>query len=367
LLGDCWIVRLGCDERLHLGSLLGREVDHYTARLAEGAQRAFVAVPQGRPVVLYNLQTTLVDNMQKKQVNLTFPEIDPGRINPNTSQYFWWDLPRTPGVFRFVQFWDEDYTIAVTPRGEKQLTEHLVLRGTTEGLHFAVELAREGRQKPFLSCEGTFAWPSPEHPDEQMAPPCSSVMFLPKDVQDRLRNGLSRVQGPDGAVTIMKLPENPITSHPERRPVNRRLTDWQKNTLIGELRPYAGSRLLVLSTQQSEPLRYARDYRETFAAAGWLVTGPEAAPIGGGQIIDVQVSGSGSDFASPRRELTALVKALKDAGVKSKNGPVCDPNVSKDIIVLWVGVQSPDEISPDMFPGYEFPPRAIRRIPQPHH
>jgi hypothetical protein len=77
------------------------------------------------------------------------------------------------------------------------------------------------------------------------------------------------------------------------------------------------------------------------------VTGPQPAPSVGRQIIDVQLSGSASDFGSPRNELTALVKALSDAGVKCKRGSQSDPYVRNDEIILGVGVQSPDEISPD--------------------
>jgi hypothetical protein len=50
----------------------------------------------------------LVDNVQGKQVSLTFPEIHSGQIGANTAQYFWWQVARNSGEFRFLKFWDED-------------------------------------------------------------------------------------------------------------------------------------------------------------------------------------------------------------------------------------------------------------------
>jgi hypothetical protein len=60
---------------------------------------------------------------------------------------------------------------------------------------------------------------------------------------------------------------------------------------------------------------------------------------------DIQLSIKGSAFGHESKDILDVRDAFKNAGIKGSSGFVCDPSITSDAIVLWVGVKSPDEIA----------------------
>jgi hypothetical protein len=87
-----------------------------------------------------------------------------------------------------------------------------------------------------------------------------------------------------------------------------------------------------------------------FRISQWKVKEPIAAPKVQQTVTDIQLSTKGSDFGHERKEILDVRDAFKNAGIKGADRIVCDPSITSDTIVLWVGVKSPDEMPSGLQP-----------------
>ncbi len=150
-------------------------------------------------------------------------------------------------------------------------------------------------------------------------------------------------------------PLPPIVSDPQK------LTDWQKAQLESVLVKYPHQKILVLVSGSGNTWRYAKQFIGLFRKYKWNVRGPKKAPlVGSRKIADVQLS-SGDEFAHEGPEIVAFQQALKDARIKSPSTTFIDPNVKRGVIVLWVGIPTPQDVNPDDPPSFPSSPE-LRKL-----
>jgi hypothetical protein len=307
-------------------------------------RRAFVLKQVGLGV-LHNVEVDLTDlhatNSQATQDMHTesYPEIDPPTPGSNApAKYFWW---------RPVTEWNEDYTVTLNSR-EKNLVERIKIVSIRGSVYFAIRVSTAGSTAPLFSCADSgltdsLAWPSD--------PPQSCQDFLPAEPGfsgslDPKPYGL--FPSPDSFID-MSPPAQPISSHPEVESDDRRLTEWQQSVLKPALDAYPGKKVLILAAGSKPTWDYARDFRDAFLGSKWIVKGPIDAPKTDQTVLDVQIS-SGDASGSLHSETTDVRDAMVNAGIKGAKFFVVDPSVKTGVIVLWVGVRSPDEIRTPQFP-----------------
>ncbi len=114
--------------------------------------------------------------------------------------------------------------------------------------------------------------------------------------------------------------------------------DWQRVIILQTLSQFPRQKVLILSGVGDKALARANEFRDMFVKSKWIVEGPRTAPLNQ-MVLDVQIS---ADNRSPTRpEVTAIFSALKSAGVKCRDSVILDPKVPQDLMVLWVGAETP--------------------------
>lgn len=132
----------------------------------------------------------------------------------------------------------------------------------------------------------------------------------------------------------------------------RTLEEWQRVGLVAILSRYPNQRVVILASVGEETLSYADQLRRVLKGSKWRVDGPKPAPVDQ-PAVDLQVSVSmkyfGNEAAMPPG-FQALKSGVDFVGLKARHNFIMDPDVSPDLVVLWVGAKSPDGMSPDNYP-----------------
>jgi hypothetical protein len=135
----------------------------------------------------------------------------------------------------------------------------------------------------------------------------------------------------------------------------RKLAEWQRVKMIAILSRFPGQHVAILASAGDETLAYATQFRAVFKDSNWKVEGPKPAPEDQ-PAIDLQVSVStkflGTESAMPPG-FQALKGALDFVGLKCRSKFIMDPDVSTNVVFLWVGAKSPDGMTPDNYPPLE--------------
>jgi hypothetical protein len=155
---------------------------------------------------------------------------------------------------------------------------------------------------------------------------------------------------------------NPPTLLSSPETDTRRLTDWQVAMLTPTLVKYHYHKVLILAAGGPSTWQYARSFGQLFRSKRWDVKGPiKAPPTRNNTIaIDVQMSVSRDEYGKTNPLTSDLRNALINAQVKGGDRVLTDPNVPVQVVVLWVGVKSPDSVNPDNYPGVTSP--ALRQV-----
>ncbi len=66
-------------------------------------------------------------------------------------------------------------------------------------------------------------------------------------------------------------------------------------------------------------------------------------------IVDIQLSVAGDQLGHESQQTIDIHQAIKNAGIKYPGAFTCDPAVKEDVMVLWVGVKSPDSVKPSYY------------------
>lgn len=123
------------------------------------------------------------------------------------------------------------------------------------------------------------------------------------------------------------------------------LEEWQQVAILTTISQYPGHKVLILASIGEETAAYANQFRDLFSKAGWVVAGPNPAPIN--QVsFNVQVS---IDSYVERHQGADEIRSTFDSA-RIRHRPVThDPNIPRDWIVLWVGAK-PLEDEPNHLP-----------------
>jgi len=314
-----------------------------THGLINSEQRAFF-VEQSGPRGLSNVGITLRDNKAGTVHFEKYPEINPGPQDSLVPRYFWF-TPSSP--------WDEDYAVTITSSKNPTVTQHIIMRSTQHVLQFAVQIGIAGSTRSLLSCRDSLLPPSYELARDS-SQSCDALMIVKSGLEEQLRPSPDSIELPDGSLQIKRLRTLPQPSELEAQSEDRHLWEYQNMKIKSAVSQFRGARLLILATTGQKTWRYATEFRDAFRQAGWIVVGPKAVPPGDERIIDVQLS---KYSLAPATEALTLRGSFAQAGVKQRTGQINDPDVPRDLIVLWVGPKSPEGITPDDCAPPRFKPR----------
>jgi hypothetical protein len=317
-----------------------------THNLIDAERRAFFITQVG-PEPLSNIEIGLRDNKSGAIQSEKYSEIDAGPQNPLTPHYFWF-TPSTP--------WDEDYTATITTAKRPRVIQRLIVRSTHHLIQFATDVRMDGSSKPLLECRDPLLPPSYELA-RSSAQTCDKKMDLSTAIEDQLQPLPYNVELPDGSVTIKRLRVLTPQAGSESQSDARRLSEWQRGKMGSKISQFAGKNILIMASSGKSTLSYAQDFRDVFVSSGWKVEGPN--PVGpiNEPIIDVQLSVNGTLGIPPKPEDAAVLDSLKEAGIKHRDHYVLDPDITPDLLVLWVGAKSPDGINPDDCNPISFKPK----------
>lgn len=182
-------------------------------------------------------------------------------------------------------------------------------------------------------------------------------MKLSGDVPGRL--DVYSYQSADGNLTIRKPRELPSPTELDQNSDDRHLTEYQRQIIEPILNRYRRSRLLIYFAGGLKTKAYAEEFHRMFVASGWKVDGPLLVPVGDERIIDIQMSVDyRENWNKPNPKPHDLLNAFDKAGVKQRSKLTSDPNVPSDLIVLWVGPRSPNDVKPDQCSPVDIKPVA---------
>jgi hypothetical protein len=317
-----------------------------THNLIEAERRAFFVTQVG-PRPLTNIQIALRDNKSGAIQLEKYSEIDASPQNPLAPHYFWF-TPSTP--------WDEDYTVTITSSKKPRAIQHLIVRSTHHLIQFATDVRIEGGSTPLLECRDPLL-PASYQLARNSTQPCDKWMELSPEVEDRLQPAPYNVELPDGSVTVKRLRVLNAQSEPESQSDTRHLSEWQRGKIGSGVSQYLGKKILIMASSGKNTWSYAQDFRDVFASSGWKVEGPKHVPPIDELIIDVQLSANGMLGTPPKAEALAVLNSFKEAGIKHRERFMLDPDISSDLLVLWVGAKSPEGISPDECTPISFKPK----------
>jgi hypothetical protein len=310
-----------------------------TEELVNCERRAFVVKHIGKKV-LTNVDVTLLDNDTNRGEVTKYPEIAPGAPDPMAPKYIWWS-PSHP--------WIEDYTITAVS-GDMRISQRLIVRSTQKTLQLASEVSINGKlefscRDPLLPSSYTVALDARES--------CKSKMSVSQETKKMMELGSSNYQLPNGDYRINTLRTLSAPPGVEGQSEDRHIWEYQRVWMAEDLSKYPGTKVLLLASGTGAyTWKYAEDLRSTLRLAQWSVDGPQKLPAAYDGLLDIQVSRN--NMIAPRPELQALMNALTRAGVKHRTRPVSDPDIGHDMIVVFIGSKSPDDVNPDDCPGVPF-------------
>jgi hypothetical protein len=313
-----------------------------TSELAECQRRAFFVKIRG-PKTLYNVEITLRDDKSGNTYSQTYSEIDPGLRSADT--HFWF----TPS-----SRWDESYTATVATR-DSHSYQKLIIRGTQKKIAFATEVTTDEEKRPILKCRDALL-PVGYTLATAEQRSCSELMKLPEDIQNTL--DVYNYQRPDGAVAIRKQKVLPSPSELDEQSEDRHVTEYQQQIMGPTIDRYAQSRLLIYWAGGPKTKAYAQELRNLFKSK-WQVGDPQFVPIGDERIIDLQITVGTK--TSPKK-VNDVLAGFELAGIKHRRLHGLDPDISGDVMALWVGPKSPKDASPD-----QCLPATLRPKPGQHH
>ena len=303
-----------------------------TAELMECKKRAFFIETVG-PQILYNVEIVLKDNKSGGTYSQTYSEIDPG---PRPSEMYFWFTPSSP--------WDEDYTVKVAPRGSRS-SQDLILSSVHHQTQFATQIILDDNKTPILSCRDRLL-PESYTLAAKENRTCADLMKLTGDVPSKL--DVYSYQRADGNLTIRRMRTLPSPSELDQNSDDRYLTEYQRQIVEPVLKRHSRSRLLIYFAGGQKSKAYAEQFHKIFIANGWKVDGPLMVPVGDERIIDIQMSVNYQEnWDRNNSKSHDLLNAFGKAGIKQRSKLTLDPNVPNDLIVLWIGPRSPNDVKPD--------------------
>jgi hypothetical protein len=317
-----------------------------THNLINAERRAFF-VTQAGPQPLSNIEIALRDNKSGAVDVEKYSEIAAGPQNPLAPRYFWF-TPSTP--------WDEDYTVTITSSKKPRATQRLIVRSTHHLIQFATDLRVDGGSTPLFECRDSLL-PASYQLALNSAQPCDKWMELSPEFEDKLQPAPYNVELPDGSVSIKRRRVLTAQSESESQSDTRHLSEWQRGKIASEISQYLGKKILIMASSGKYTWSYAQDFRDVLASSGWKVEGPNHVQPIDELIIDVQLSTNGALGTPPKPEALAVLNSFKEAGIKHRERNVLDPDISPDLLVLWVGAKSPEGISPDDCAPISFKPK----------
>jgi hypothetical protein len=318
-----------------------------TRNLIDARRRAFF-VEQVGPRPLTNIEIALRDNKSGAIQAEQYSEIDAAPQNPLAPHYFWF-TPSTP--------WDEDYTVTITSSKKPRVIQRLVVRSTHHVIQFAADVRVDGRSTPVLECRDSLL-PESYELARASTQSCDEWMELSPEVEDKLQPAPYNVELPDGSLIAKRLRVPMPQSESESQSDMRLLSEWQRGKISSEVSQYPGKKILIMASSGRNTWSYAQNFREVFASSGWKVEGPKHVPPLDEHIIDVQLSTNGNLGTPPKPEALAVMNSFKEAGIKHRTRYMLDPDISPDLLVLWVGTKSPEGITPDECALIPFKPKA---------
>jgi hypothetical protein len=128
----------------------------------------------------------------------------------------------------------------------------------------------------------------------------------------------------------------------QTRAAHRRSTTEQKQTLIVNLRPFAGQKVSIVSVLGSDDSQlFANDFIDVFRASGWSVdSGSPSQSIYDKTPIGLEPTMNQEEAQANRvpPSIVALVETLARLGLAPKTAFV-SPSIPKDFIEMRVGVR----------------------------
>jgi hypothetical protein len=317
-----------------------------THNLIEAERRAFF-IQQVGPRSFTNIEIALRDNKSSTIQIERISEIDAGPQNPLAPHYFWF-TPSTP--------WDEDYTATITSSKKPKATQRLVVRSTQHVLQFAADVRVDGRSTPVLECRDHLL-PASYQLAQNSTQQCAKWMDLSPELESKLEPAPYNVELPNGDLLIRKI--KTLTPQPgaESQPDTRHLSEWQRGHIISEISQFPAKKILIMASSGGNTWAYAQDFRSAFSSGHWNVQGPKHVPAIYERIIDVQVSTNGKLGTPQKPEVSVVLNAFKNAGIKHREHPTLDSDIKPDLIVLWIGAKSPGGIDPDDCATISFKPK----------
>lgn len=129
------------------------------------------------------------------------------------------------------------------------------------------------------------------------------------------------------------------------------ITEFQSTRLIALLSRFAGQKVILIASSGQQASTRANDLQHIFHAARWIQERPILQAPARELSMDLQVSSSNLAPAPPSNAVARdLVNYFKFVGMKCRTTVILDPDVAQDEIVVWVGPQSPEGVSPDNYP-----------------
>jgi len=143
----------------------------------------------------------------------------------------------------------------------------------------------------------------------------------------------------------------------------RKVEEWQAVRMIAMLSRYPKQKVVLLASRGDETEGYAKALREIFLTSGWAVKGPLPAPIDQAAIdLQVSISANAEHWGGAIPEpYTSLRAAIDFVGLKSRMKFIFDPDVPADVVVLWIGAESPPNMN-----AQNYVPLAIGRAIEPN-
>jgi hypothetical protein len=306
-----------------------------THELIDCERRAFFVNHSGfKP--LQNVKVVIKDN--KSGVVLEDEDfragIEPGPQDPDAPRYIW-VKPSRP--------WDEDYTITFTAM-KFHSVQNIVLRGTGKTAQLATQVTLSPKRKPVASCRDSLL---PETLSLALGSRknCDTLMAVDSGFLSKLKPDPFGLQRPDGNYTIVKMRKLPTASNLDAQSGERHLAEYSRAIMKSRLSKYRGTKLNILYAGGPKTLAYATEFRDFFRSMDWRVDGPTPAPVEDQYIVDVQFSVSQHYWNSQYPRGLDLLESLE--GVKHRQQYIYDDAVASDVIVLWVGPESPGNFRPD--------------------
>jgi hypothetical protein len=317
-----------------------------TRELFDCQRRAFFVNHSGFKR-LEDITITVKDNKSGyvEEVDKFKGGIEPGLQNPDAPRYIW-IKPSHP--------WDEEYTITVTGSHFRS-TQEIVLRSTKQGLQFAMQVTVDASKRPVVKCRDELLLETYSLGRGSLEN-CDILLAVDQRLLKGLRPEPYGFQLFDGAYSIKRIKQLPPPSELDTQSEDRHLTEYQQTIMRSTLSKYQGTKLSLLSTGGPKTLAYAAELSDFFGSLGWHVDGPDPMPVGDDRLVDIQISVSSRYRNKFFPTATDLLKSLE--GVKHRQHLVLDDAISSDLIVVWVGPRSPDNVVAD-----DCAPATLRPIP----